>query len=144
MCIKACPRVRKFIDKVKKQQQKIQDMLTWKDPFTSFCALILSSVIIWNFEVWMLPFSLVLFFTFSITTHAKNDGVLLKSSQSMNEEAVTDEIPANEEEEETFTVMEAWGKLQQGILWIQEGLGNIANRLESLQNECHDKSKYGH
>ena len=123
-------RVRKLKEHLNIQKQKMNDILTWNDPITSLCALIIASAVIWNFESWMIPLSLVIVFGHHIIQQPQNNS--LQSFDSMDDEDDTEDLSDNSDG--TFTMMETWERLQQRALWMQEGMGELANRLESLGN----------
>ena len=43
-----------------------RNIFEWHNPFVSFCALIVIPAVIWNFEIWMISFSLILSLTIQI------------------------------------------------------------------------------
>jgi len=128
-------RMSKVKEKFRTQKQKIINIFEWRDPFISFCALIMISAAIWNFENWMLPVSLVLLLTVQIihSQPLQNKTTSLNSLTSVEEEDISEEVPGDQVDG-SLTMMETLDKLLQRALWMQEGMGQLANIVESVEN----------
>jgi len=93
------------------------------------------SAAIWNFENWMLPVSLVLLLTVQIihSQPLQNKTTSLNSLTSVEEEDISEEVPGDQVDG-SLTMMETLDKLLQRALWMQEGMGQLANIVESVEN----------
>jgi len=123
-------RVRKIKEILNIEKQKMNDIFMWKDPLKSFCALVISCAVIWNFQSWMIPFSLVIVFTRHIMQPLQISS--LQNVEGLDDEDETEAI--SDSVDGTLKMMEAWERLQQKALWMQEGMGKLANKIESLGN----------
>ena len=63
-----------------------RNIFQWEDPLISFCALIIMSSVIWNFDSWMIPFSLVLVLSLQIVQPLQNSSASLTSFTSVDDE----------------------------------------------------------
>merc|ERR1712106_321929 len=87
------------------------------------CALIVIPTIIWHFDVWMIPAFLLLFLTYQMMRPPK-DG---SEEEDDNEEVDT-------QNDASLSMMETLDMLKQKALWMQEGMGEVAGHIESLEN----------
>eukprot|EP00092_Neocalanus_flemingeri_P034270 GFUD01037267.1.p1 GENE.GFUD01037267.1~~GFUD01037267.1.p1 ORF type:complete len:460 (-),score=117.99 GFUD01037267.1:88-1467(-) len=125
-------RVKKVKANIYTQKQKIMDIFEWRDPFISFCALIIISAVVWNFASWMIPLCVVLVLTVQIVQPVQSSSPSISRPASVEEEEITEETTDQVDGEKTM--METLDRLQQRALWMQEGMGNLANAIESLEN----------
>merc|ERR1719154_817291 len=102
-------------------QQTLLNIFEWQNPFESFLALIVIPAVIWNFEIWMISFSLVLFLALQIVKSSENNSLV-------------EEEEVNNKDEGNMSMMETLDLVQQKALWMQEGLGEVASAVESLEN----------
>lgn len=105
-------------------KQTILNIFEWHNPFVSFCGLIVIPAIIWHFDVWMIPAFLLLFLTCQI----------LKPLANANQEEDDGDEEIDNQNDRKMSMMETLEMLQQKALWMQEGMGEVAGAIESLEN----------
>lgn len=126
-------RVKKIKENLNLQKQKIINIFEWEDPLISFCALIIMSSVIWNFDSWMIPFSLVLVLSLQIAQPLQNSSTSLTSFTSVDDEDAAEDN-ADTTDNVDGGMMDALERIQQRALWMQEGMGELASAVESLEN----------
>jgi len=124
-------RVNIIKEKVLLRKQFLINIFEWHDPFFSFCCLILFSGIIWNFDTWMVPFGIVFFLTMKIMKPSQYSNPSYNNLPSVDDDDI-EEVP--EQAEGDLSMMQMINRLQQRALWMQIGLGQLANALESVEN----------
>ncbi|XP_055882633.1 multiple C2 and transmembrane domain-containing protein 1-like isoform X5 [Biomphalaria glabrata] len=113
----------------------IQSCFDWQYPPRTIIAFIVYLVIVWNFELYMLPISLLLIFLKNL--------IVAQIVGSFRKEPVEDDYPADEEEdddeekdrqEEKKSIVDRYHAIQEICLQVQQGLDTVACLGERVKN----------
>jgi len=108
---------------MEQNRKNLGKILNWEDKLKSSIFLVSFIFIVWNFELWMVPFALI----FSLLREGLN-----KVLTGNWETKIDDILEVNEETEEDKTsILE---NILSTAFSIQETLGSIASFLESIEN----------
>ncbi|CAF0731605.1 unnamed protein product [Rotaria sordida] len=116
----------------------------WENPILSFCTFIISLVIIWNFQLYMLPCALLLIFAWNAIEEYRR-GLLGKPFSTLGDEIVSAVIQPGVVDEDAIendvgtkeqkrSLMGVIHGIQDTVLEIQGYVDDVASTLERIKN----------
>ncbi|CAF1417032.1 unnamed protein product [Rotaria magnacalcarata] len=137
-------RVRNMLKYVLNAVKFINYCFEWENPLLSFCAFISSLIIIWNFQLYMLPFALLLIFAWNAVV-AYRRGSLGKPFSTLGDETVSAVIqPVTIDEdvldgdgntkEQKRSLLGVIHGIQDTVFEIQGYVDELASTMERIKN----------
>ncbi|UJR36030.1 hypothetical protein I4U23_028768 [Adineta vaga] len=137
-------RVRNLLKTVVNAAKFINYCFQWESPVLSFCTFIISLVIVWNFELYMLPCVLLLIFAWNAIVEYRQ-GTLGKPFSTLRDETVSSVIqPIAMDDDALDTDMNTKEQkksllgvihgIQDTVLEIQGYIDEVASTLERIKN----------
>ncbi|CAF0922999.1 unnamed protein product [Adineta steineri] len=137
-------RVRSVLVHVVNVVKFIDYCFQWENPLLSFCTFIMSLLIVWNFELYMLPCALLLIFARNAVIEYRR-GILGKPFATLGDETVSSVIqPLTVDEdaldtdmsskEQKRSLMSVIHGIQDTVLEIQGYVDEVASTLERIKN----------
>ncbi|CAF0832577.1 unnamed protein product [Adineta ricciae] len=137
-------RVRNSLRTVVNAVKFINDCFQWENPMLSFCTFIASLVIVWNFELYMLPCALLLIFAWNAIVEYRR-GTLGKpfatlgdetvssviQPMAIDEDALDTDLNTKEQKKSLLSVIHG---IQDTVLEVQGYIDDVASTLERIKN----------
>ncbi|CAF3205011.1 unnamed protein product [Rotaria sp. Silwood2] len=116
----------------------------WENPWLSLSVLMTTIVVIWNFELYMLPFLLLFFLVRNVIAEYRQNR-LKKSDDSLDDDTKSNTVQptsADEEipdadintKEQKLSFLGVIQSIQDTIMEIQSQIDNVASALERIKN----------
>ncbi|XP_028829640.1 multiple C2 and transmembrane domain-containing protein 1 isoform X3 [Denticeps clupeoides] len=112
----------------------INSCFKWESPLRSICAFLIFVVVVWNFEIYMIPLSLLLLLAWNYLLLASGWKSSEGDVQAVEDLLQSDEEESDEKESEKKGLMERLHALQDVCITIQNGLDQIASTSERIKN----------
>ncbi|CAF1446188.1 unnamed protein product [Adineta ricciae] len=137
-------RVRNSLRTVVNAVKFINYCFQWENPVLSFCTFIASLVIVWNFELYMLPCVLLLIFAWNAIVEYRR-GTLGKPFATLGDETVSSVIQPMVIDEDTLdtdlntkeqkkSLLSVIHGIQDTVLEVQGYIDDVASTLERIKN----------
>ncbi|XP_067290189.1 multiple C2 and transmembrane domain-containing protein 1 isoform X2 [Pseudorasbora parva] len=114
----------------------INSCFQWESPRRSFCAFLIFVVVVWNFEIYMVPLSLLLLLTWNYFLLASGKEPREGSVQAMEDllEDVDEEYDKDDKDSEKKGFLDKFYAVQDVILTVQNALDEVACLGERVKN----------
>ncbi|XP_056592383.1 multiple C2 and transmembrane domain-containing protein 1 isoform X4 [Triplophysa dalaica] len=114
----------------------INSCFQWESPRRSLCAFLIFVTVVWNFEMYMLPLSLLLLLTWKSIVLVSGNEPRERSVQAMEDflEDVDEDDDKDEKESEKMGFMERFHAVQDVIITVQNALDEVACIGERIKN----------
>ncbi|XP_018967061.2 multiple C2 and transmembrane domain-containing protein 1-like isoform X1 [Cyprinus carpio] len=114
----------------------INSCFQWESPRRSLCAFLIFVVVVWNFEIYMVPLSLLLLLTWNYFLLASGKEPREGSVQAMEDllEDVDDEYDKDDKDSEKKGFLDKFYAVQDVIITVQNALDEVACFGERVKN----------
>ncbi|KAI7792976.1 putative multiple C2 and transmembrane domain-containing protein 1-like [Triplophysa rosa] len=114
----------------------INSCFQWESPRRSACAFLIFVTVVWNFEMYMVPLSLLLLLTWKSILLASGNEPRERTVQAMEDflEDVDEDDEKDEKESEKMGFMERFHAVQDVIITVQSALDEVACIGERIKN----------